>query len=280
LRLGDLSGRHLGGQFIAILAGNVMDCAVCWARRRQAEPHVGLHIVLRHAATEFKHRAKRSLRKTAKRIAKIPPAPVKTPGSAIAAAPLERSIGETLSTPNQKTGKPKRVKRSFGGENSMRPPLLCLFFFLLLSTPGLAGVKETVASLAPQGLVLVVDANGNELLAQNADEPFVPASVTKIVTAWMAMETLGGDYRFEAALFRVVAGSIPSPQDSDFVGNPMACKFPSLWEAVEDAGDAILKENRPPVLDPWIKCGATLLDENIILSRYQNSTDRPHTWRP
>ena len=25
-----------------------------------------------------------------------------------------------------------------------------------------------------------MDANGNELLAQNADEPFVPASVTKI----------------------------------------------------------------------------------------------------
>ena len=36
-------------------------------------------------------------------------------------------------------------------------------------------------------------------MAQNADKPFVPASVTKIVTAWLAMETLGGDYRFETA---------------------------------------------------------------------------------
>jgi D-alanyl-D-alanine carboxypeptidase/D-alanyl-D-alanine-endopeptidase (penicillin-binding protein 4) len=78
--------------------------------------------------------------------------------------------------------------------------LLALALFLL---PGsvLAGVKETVASLAPQGLALVVDANGNELLAQNADEPFVPASVTKIVTAWLAMETLGGDYRFETRFY-------------------------------------------------------------------------------
>jgi D-alanyl-D-alanine carboxypeptidase/D-alanyl-D-alanine-endopeptidase (penicillin-binding protein 4) len=42
----------------------------------------------------------------------------------------------------------------------------------------------------------VMDAEGNELAAQNADEPFVPASVTKIVTAWLAMEVLGGDYRF------------------------------------------------------------------------------------
>ena len=67
---------------------------------------------------------------------------------------------------------------------------------LLLPAPALAGVKERVKALAPPGLVLVVDAKGNELVAQNADEPFVPASVTKIVTAWLAMEVLGGDYRF------------------------------------------------------------------------------------
>ncbi len=67
---------------------------------------------------------------------------------------------------------------------------------LLLAAPALAEVKENVAALAPQGLVLVVDAKGNELVVQNVDQPFVPASVTKIVTAWLAMEVLGGDYRF------------------------------------------------------------------------------------
>jgi D-alanyl-D-alanine carboxypeptidase/D-alanyl-D-alanine-endopeptidase (penicillin-binding protein 4) len=72
---------------------------------------------------------------------------------------------------------------------------------LLLSAPALAGVKEKVAALAPSGLVLVLDAEGNELVAQNADEPFVPASVTKIVTAWLAMEALGGDYRFETRFY-------------------------------------------------------------------------------
>ena len=49
--------------------------------------------------------------------------------------------------------------------------------------------------------MLVVDGQGNELVAQNADEPFVPASVTKIVTAWLAMEVLGGDYRFETRFY-------------------------------------------------------------------------------
>ncbi len=72
---------------------------------------------------------------------------------------------------------------------------------LLLPGPASAGVKQTVAALAPSGLVLVMDAEGNELVAQNADEPFIPASVTKIVTAWLAMEVLGGDYRFETRFY-------------------------------------------------------------------------------
>ena len=73
---------------------------------------------------------------------------------------------------------------------------------LLLPGPALADVKEKVAALAPSALVLVLDAEGNELVAQNADEPFVPASVTKIVTAWLAMEVLGADYRFETSFCR------------------------------------------------------------------------------
>jgi serine-type D-Ala-D-Ala carboxypeptidase/endopeptidase (penicillin-binding protein 4) len=79
-----------------------------------------------------------------------------------------------------------------------RPLALAL---LLLPAPALAGVKEKVAALAPPALVLVMDAKGNELVAQNTDEPFVPASVTKIVTAWLAMEVLGGGYRFETRFY-------------------------------------------------------------------------------
>jgi D-alanyl-D-alanine carboxypeptidase/D-alanyl-D-alanine-endopeptidase (penicillin-binding protein 4) len=72
---------------------------------------------------------------------------------------------------------------------------------LLLPAPALAGVEEAVATLAPTAVVLVLDAKGNELVAQNVDKPFVPASVTKIVTAWLAIEVLGGDYRFETRFY-------------------------------------------------------------------------------
>jgi serine-type D-Ala-D-Ala carboxypeptidase/endopeptidase (penicillin-binding protein 4) len=72
---------------------------------------------------------------------------------------------------------------------------------LLSAAPALAGVKEKVAALAPSAVVLAVDAKGEELVAQNADQPFVPASVTKIVTAWLALEVLGADYRFETRFY-------------------------------------------------------------------------------
>jgi D-alanyl-D-alanine carboxypeptidase/D-alanyl-D-alanine-endopeptidase (penicillin-binding protein 4) len=78
---------------------------------------------------------------------------------------------------------------------------LACVLLLLLPTPVLAGAKEKIAAMAPSGTVLVVDEKGNELIAQNADKPFVPASVTKIVTAWLAMEVLGGDYRFETKFY-------------------------------------------------------------------------------
>lgn len=78
------------------------------------------------------------------------------------------------------------------------------FALLLLSAPAWGGVKEVkekIGALAPNALVLVVDARGNALVAQNVDEPFVPASVAKIVTAWLAIEVLGGDYRFETRFY-------------------------------------------------------------------------------
>ncbi|MBM3529692.1 MAG: D-alanyl-D-alanine carboxypeptidase [Alphaproteobacteria bacterium] len=78
-----------------------------------------------------------------------------------------------------------------------------LFVAVVLPSPGQAqtDAKERVAALAPAAQVLVMDAAGTELVAQNADAPFVPASVAKIATAWMAMEVLGRDHRFQTGFY-------------------------------------------------------------------------------
>ena len=91
---------------------------------------------------------------------------------------------------------------------------------LVLPAPALAGAKEKVAALAPSGLVLVMDEKGNELIAQNADQPFVPASVTKIVTAWLAMEVLGGDYRSRPDSTGRQAGAVCARQRRSLTDRP------------------------------------------------------------
>lgn len=107
---------------------------------------------------------------------------------------------------------------------------------ILLATPTLAGVKEKIAAIAPSGLVLVLDDQGNELVAQNIDQSFSPASVTKIVTAWLAMEVLGGDYRFETKFYidddRVLY--LRGGGDPYLVSEELALLAPKLIEAAGD----------------------------------------------
>ncbi len=81
------------------------------------------------------------------------------------------------------------------------PALAYALFLVLLPVPALSAAKDRIAALAPSALVLVLDEKGNELVARNADKPFVPASVNKVVTAWLAMQVLGSDYRFETHFY-------------------------------------------------------------------------------
>jgi len=112
-----------------------------------------------------------------------------------------------------------------------RLPLLAL---LLLPAQAFADVKEKIAALAPAALVLVMDADSKELVAQNADEPFVPASVTKIVTAWLALQVLGTDYRFETRFYldakRVL--SVRGGGDPFLVSEELALLAPDLVAAI------------------------------------------------
>ncbi|MGI9357259.1 MAG: D-alanyl-D-alanine carboxypeptidase/D-alanyl-D-alanine-endopeptidase [Rhizobiaceae bacterium] len=79
--------------------------------------------------------------------------------------------------------------------------LILIYAVFFITCPTHAGIREKIAELAPSGLVLVLDETGKELVSQNADRSFVPASVAKIITAWLAMEVLGKDHRFETRFY-------------------------------------------------------------------------------
>lgn len=113
--------------------------------------------------------------------------------------------------------------------------LVVLVFYAALPAAGaIAGPERKIKALAPNGLVYVVNANGDVLVAQNADKPFVPASVTKIVTAWLALQTLGGDYRFKTQFYldqnRVLY--VRGGGDPFLVSEELALLAPQLVEAI------------------------------------------------
>lgn len=113
-------------------------------------------------------------------------------------------------------------------------PRLILLAAILFPAQALAGAKEKVAALAPSGLIFVVDKEDKVLLAQNADEHFVPASVAKIVTAWLAMQVLGGEYRFQTRFYldnaRVLY--VRGSGDPFLVSEELALLAPQLVAAV------------------------------------------------
>lgn len=109
--------------------------------------------------------------------------------------------------------------------------------FTLPSFAAEAGIRETVRSLAPNGLVLVVDEAGETLVSQNADEPFVPASVAKIATAWLVMQVLGGEYRYKTDFYldaeRVL--HVRGGGDPFLVSEEIALLTPELLAAAGDS---------------------------------------------
>ncbi len=96
---------------------------------------------------------------------------------------------------------PANAKSRSNGSVLSKKALALVFALLLLPASAFAGAKEKVAALAPAGLVLVLNEDGGELIVQNADKPFVPASVAKVVTAWLALKVLGVDHRFETRFY-------------------------------------------------------------------------------
>jgi D-alanyl-D-alanine carboxypeptidase/D-alanyl-D-alanine-endopeptidase (penicillin-binding protein 4) len=65
-----------------------------------------------------------------------------------------------------------------------------------------ASLQADVASLAgDSGVVLALDATGNSLAEAHRDRTFTPASTLKVVTTWLAAETMGLDVRFETDFY-------------------------------------------------------------------------------
>ncbi len=77
--------------------------------------------------------------------------------------------------------------------------LLCLLF-LGSGVSNADSALSKFSQLRNAGL-LVVDAQGVTLKADNASKPFIPASTTKLVTAWLALNQWGENHRFRTDFY-------------------------------------------------------------------------------
>jgi len=86
---------------------------------------------------------------------------------------------------------------------------LCCLVLLLVSPPAAAAeLLDQVRQLAGDGVVLVIDGAGEELVSLNADRPFIPASALKVATALAALEVLGPDHRFSTSFYTDDSGML------------------------------------------------------------------------
>lgn len=84
----------------------------------------------------------------------------------------------------------------------MKPIFACLLsLVLLIPYTSDAGDALTAFSRLNNAGLIVLDSHGQTVLAQHADMPLMPASTTKLATAWMALTHWGDEQRFRTHFY-------------------------------------------------------------------------------
>ena len=80
--------------------------------------------------------------------------------------------------------------------------LSCLVLVFVLSAPQvLADSALSKLDKLPSSSLLVVDSSGRSLHSKNPDQLFIPASTVKLLTALIALDNWGSDYRFSTNFY-------------------------------------------------------------------------------
>jgi len=141
----------------------------------------------------------------------------------------------------------------------IRSILISLCCVVALNTAVHANALSKFSQLKNAGL-LVVDAQGSQLLADNNNRSFIPASTTKIVTAWLALDRWGEDHRFA----------------TDFYYDPE--QF-TLW--VQGSGDPFLVSEELEIIATQLQQLGVSRVDTIVLdgARFQHGLVLPGTSR-
>jgi len=91
----------------------------------------------------------------------------------------------------------------------MRPFYVVISYLLLLASAlEVSAAPLDLAKLLKNGAVRVEASSGRVLLQHRDEELFIPASTVKVATAFCALESLGGDFRFTTDFFQGSPGTL------------------------------------------------------------------------
>jgi D-alanyl-D-alanine carboxypeptidase/D-alanyl-D-alanine-endopeptidase (penicillin-binding protein 4) len=89
--------------------------------------------------------------------------------------------------------------------------LIMLLIIMMIGAPSQAFEKASlrkIRSLVQNGSVMLMSETGERLIAINNEKIFVPASIIKILTAMIAVDVLGGDFRFSTGFYTNAQGDL------------------------------------------------------------------------
>jgi len=89
--------------------------------------------------------------------------------------------------------------------------LVTALILMMIGAPAQAFEKASlgkIKSLVQNGSVILTSETGERLVAINADRTFVPASIIKILTAMIAVDVLGSDFRFSTGFYTNAQGDL------------------------------------------------------------------------
>ncbi len=127
----------------------------------------------------------------------------------------------------------------------IRPAMVLLALLCFAGTAGAAPLPARLAArLGPDDSLLVVDPNGKVCMQWRPEAARVPASVLKLLTARIALDHLGRNYRFETHFFQDAAGNLYVRGHGDplWVSEAIAAAAEKLAPLLAPVADIVLDD--------------------------------------
>ncbi|MGM0453154.1 MAG: D-alanyl-D-alanine carboxypeptidase, partial [Thermodesulfobacteriota bacterium] len=168
--------------------------------------------------------------------------------------------------------------------NSPTLLFVCLFACCAWAAPAAADWEGIAGKIGPEDAIAVAAPDGTPLFAKHATRKQVPASTLKILTALVAFDQLGPDYRFPTRFYRDPDSNliIKGYGDPMLVSEEVAAIAKTLSAKIDSVGDIVIDDThfQKPIAIPGLRSqslqpydapnGALCVNFNTVFFKTEN----------